>query len=582
MPPLPRLRVPALAEIARRLRYVPPKAARRQLEAAEAMAADIDPAAMYPEDWIIFRLTGYRPEIAHPALVPGSDLLSDLSPLIEHLCVAAKLGEGDLGDAAQWIGAVEVCRRWGVSRKTLDRYRREGLLARRVAVQSGSARHRLVFSGSAIAAFEARHAGKLARAAGFSRIDPDLEERIARRAVRYRQRLGWSLGQVSAHLAIKYGRGRETIRQLILRNDACSPEPAFARRGPLRSVQREIIERAYDRGCGVDAGELARRHGISTASVYRILAERRAARLRELLTIAPLSPAPPAFERPDVEASVLAVPVTREGLGLPGPATVAELIDFVTGARPEGPRVELARATAFFYLRHDAFRRIARLPRTDPSVAELDEIETRLRWAARLKAEMVRSQLPLAAKSIESFLRGRPLASLPSRVAAQVVSLAIDAIIEGVERYDPFKGGRLAAPVALALSRAISHWARADGAALLAPSPASRAAPLADPASAPLDEFTRRVSPWQAWLEPDARIRAGLDKLPGDLADLLAQRHGWGVAPGVPAAGPPQTLAAIAARRGVIPARISRLEHRAKRLALGLPAKAPRAGVSHA
>src|SRR5688572_15617995 len=100
MPPLPRLHVPALAEIARRLRYVPPKAARRQLEAAEGIAGDLDPAATYPEDWVVFRLTGYRPEIAEPALIAGERLIADLSPLVEHLCVAAELGEGDLGDPA--------------------------------------------------------------------------------------------------------------------------------------------------------------------------------------------------------------------------------------------------------------------------------------------------------------------------------------------------------------------------------------------------------------------------------------------------------------------------------------------------
>lgn len=538
------------------------------------MAGDLDPAGMYPEDWVVFRLTGYRPEMERPALIAGADLIADLSPLIEHLCVAAELGEGDLGDPAGWLGAEEVCRRWGVSRKTLDRCRRGGLLARRVAVQKGSARHRIVFAAGAVEAFERRHAERLEKAAGFSRIDPETEERLARRAARYRLRLGWSLGQISARLAERTGRGRETIRQLILRNDAAAARagatPLFARKGPLRSVQREVIERAYDRGCGVDASELARRHGVSVATVYRVLAERRAARLREWAARAAVGPAAPA----GAGERALAHAAAREGLGRPGPATLAELLAFVESARPEGPAVEAARAAAFVYLRDDALRRVERLPRADPPVAELDEIETRLRWAARLKAEMVRSQLPLAVKTIESFLSGpggRDLRSLPPRAAQRIAAVAVAAVIEGVERYDPAKGGRLAAPVGLALNRAVSAWARGEG-AQFAGGGDGRASARPDPAAIALEDFTLRVSPWQAWLEPDVRVRAGLWRVPPELAEVLVMRMGW--AEGESGGGPPRTLAEVARLRGVTPGRVSRLEHRAMRLALGLAAPA--------
>ena len=45
--------------------------------------------------------------------------------------------------------------------------------------------------------------------------------------------------------------------------------------------------------------------------------------------------------------------------------------------------------------------RIAGLPRHGAGATELDEIETDLRWAARLKAELVRSQLPLLVRVFE-------------------------------------------------------------------------------------------------------------------------------------------------------------------------------------
>src|SRR4051794_36550235 len=99
MPPLPRLKVPALAELARQLRFEPAKAARRQLELAEALVGQIDPAQVYPYEWVVFRLTGYRPDdgggaaaaSGGPITIPGSALLADLPPLIERLCVTAEL-----------------------------------------------------------------------------------------------------------------------------------------------------------------------------------------------------------------------------------------------------------------------------------------------------------------------------------------------------------------------------------------------------------------------------------------------------------------------------------------------------------
>lgn len=581
MPPLPRLKVPALAALAGQLRYTPAKAARRQLEAAEALAGQVDPEGTYPEDWIVFRLTGYRPDLKNPALIKGDALLRDLSPLIEHLCIAADLSEADLlrgdgaqGDGAAWLTAEEVCARWRISRRTLDRYRREGLLARRVAVTNGRARHRLVFSGSAVEAFAAARGERLAAAAAFSRIDPDTEERIIRWAARYRARLGWSRGQVSRRLAEKTGRSAETIRQLLIRADAGQREPIFGDRAAAKAAQREVIERACSRSCGVDAAELAERLGLSPASVYRILAQRRADRLRTLArqmgaaawSESPL-PAPPASS------------AAQRGLGRPGPRTLAEMLEYVAAATPEGPRVEHERAQAYWRLRGEALRRAASLERASPAIAEIDEVETLLRWAARVKAEMVRSQLPLAVRTIEAFA-GRPLTALPARAAGQAARLGIDAVIEGVERFDPAKGGRLAAPVSLALSRVVSQWVKGDGAAWVGEGPSTRAAPRCDPETVDLDDFTQRVCSWQAWLEPDPRVREGLGRVTAEQAALLVQRYGWAWADDE-GAGPPQTLAAIGARLGVIPARVSRLEQQAMRAALGLPERR-RAGVGAA
>ena len=119
MPPLPRLRVAALDDLARQLRYAPREALERHIASAERLCEELDPDRGYPEDWFIYRLTGYRPEISEPASLVGEALLGDLSALVERLSVAAGQTPEDAGEGALTIEG--LCARWSVRRKTIAR-----------------------------------------------------------------------------------------------------------------------------------------------------------------------------------------------------------------------------------------------------------------------------------------------------------------------------------------------------------------------------------------------------------------------------------------------------------------------------
>ncbi|MBL8759427.1 MAG: RNA polymerase subunit sigma-70, partial [Phycisphaerae bacterium] len=67
MPPLPRLRVSVLADLAEQLKFTPRDAARKQLEHAEDLLHAVDAESTYPEDWLVARITGYRPDLREPA-----------------------------------------------------------------------------------------------------------------------------------------------------------------------------------------------------------------------------------------------------------------------------------------------------------------------------------------------------------------------------------------------------------------------------------------------------------------------------------------------------------------------------------
>jgi hypothetical protein len=588
MPRLPALRTRVLQELAKHLRFESPEAARRQLARAEELAAQLlaesaegagAPEA-YPEEWVVFRITGLRAEAGNGVVVREA-LLGDLPALVDRLSSAAELRVGDLkpsgnraskarttgrtastaaavssDSSSSWLDVEGLCRRWKVSRKTLDRYRRLGLVSRRVSL--GRGRERVVYSEECVRAFERVHRARVDGAGAFSRIDARRVERIVAHAARYHRRFGWSLHRCAQRIAAREGRSVETIRLLLRRHDQRAARPVFDAPGPLDGEQSAWIERSARRGGNLSGAAARVRKGRST--VYRVVGDRRAGRLRELDLRGPVGA---TFERKDAEEVFLLHAAARTGLGEPGPSSIGALVRLAAGIEPSAAAQESARAGAYWYLLWWCSRAIGALPRHGARVgaaasgAGLDVIETRLLWASRLKAEMVRAELPLMLRTIEAQTERR-LSAMPAAVLVELIGLGIESLIESVDRFDPFKGGRQAAPVGIGLTRALSQWLRGNRERLGAP---GRAAARVDMDQLPLEDFTRRVHPWQAWLEPPIEVRAGVLRPvaaqssgePAAHGALLAMRYGWNGAP-------PLTLERTGEALGLRPTRVSAIQ----------------------
>lgn len=568
MPRALKIRTPALAELARQLRFQPPDAARRQLERAEELALQLldesphEPDRLWPVEWIVFRITGYRPE-AGTGLAEGAtttaDLHADLVGLIESLGIASRYTDAQLLASAprQWLTAEELCSRWKISRRTLDRYRPLGLFARPVMPEAQGAGRRAprksLFSLRAVEAFARANGNLLVHAAAFSRVDDASGAALHRRAARYRARLGWSLSRCAARLAQKFDRSAGAVRRAILAHDATLPEPVFAVRSRLRPQDRAAAAAALRRGGR--ARDVARKTRRSRASVYRMAAAERAARLRGLA----LPARPDALaQSPAAQAKVLSAPPVTTGLARPLPTTIAELLEQAAPTEPPAPW-ERAVAGAYALLRAQAAAAIAALPRKSPRVlgdepdgaGGIDWIETRLRWAARLKAELVRAGLGLALRTVESRAH-RSIAAVPAAQAAELADALLGALSEAAEVFDASKGGRFAAPAGLALNRVVSRWLDAH-AGHVAP---GRALPRPDPAHVQLEDPWPALTPWNAWLEVSTAARAKIDTLAGVERDVLLARMGWD-------ARPPRTVIQAAAELSVSTLLVQRAEKRA-------------------
>lgn len=516
-----------LADLAEQLKFAPRQAARRHVERAEALLATIDPAGVYPDEWLVMQVTGFRPDSAAPTgeLVPGGAIIADLGALVERLCVPAHYQVTEHRPPA-WVSIEQVCTRWGVSRRTLERYRRRGLPGR--LVEGG-----VVFALSRVEDFERIHGGELKlRLGGAERAKP------ARRAA----------AAMPAHSGALPG-------EATAGGEATLPMPR------MKGRQRErLCFRALR--FGLSPAKLARQLNTTPVSIQRAARRWLATQLRWAVVPGPMPEAPLAAATAQMLATALDQPYVNVGLGEPVATSLAAHIDATFAAGWPDANVEYQRAVAMGVLLHRARRGLGVINLSDAPAAALDAIVTDLLWAARLKAELVRAQQLQLLKTIES-LTLMPIAGVAQQTLAGCYAVANAALIDATDRFDPFKGGRLNAPASLAMNRAVSKLL-----ASLNATPAASTRPTA-PASTPMRatrieqhdgggaltggarafaDWSRAVWPWQWMLEPSAPsigVYRGAAGLSDDARSLLAERYGWGAYGGYA----PTSVAMLASRR---------------------------------
>ncbi len=544
VPALAKIRVRTLADLAGQLRYTPKKTLRTQIERAEALASEIEPSELYSVAWIVARVTGRETkDTGEDVSVPGEALLSDLSALVERLCEAAHLEPDEV--EAEALGVEELASRWGVSRRTIERYRRQGLIARRVRDADGKTR--LLFRTGAVERFESRSKGRISKAASFTRIDPKTREAIVRRAHRYKHSLGWSMNQAAERLAEKYGRTREGVRRVLLAHDRDADEPVFA---PVRPGSREDGARALEMArLGVEPSEIAETIGRTTRAMRRAMLVDRLHRLLELEGVAP--------EQGRRQPSDLALghPMLTHGLGDPGETILSEFVRKARASPPMPPQVERLFASGAGLLVRRAMRARAEIDRHQPEATALDSVETDLLWAARLRVELLRPQWVVMLRVLDDRL-GRPAEHVRSEELSRLLEAVFAAACHAAGAFDPERGGRLAARVTLEADRA-ARAVLSDHP--VGPQAEGRATPRLSQGGS-IADWTRRVAPWQAWLEPDPRVPGVLDRLDEGEREILRLRYGLGPKP--------RTIAALAEELGVAASTVSRRVRGAVRAAI--------------
>src|SRR6266508_1794946 len=110
-----KFRLDSIAQLARQLTFTPHAALAGQLSAAEMLLSDLEPTKAYPLDFVIFRITGYRPQKVAPELLTGLALQHDLGLLIEQLSDVLPQQSSSLNEPV--LAIEDLTQRLGVTSK---------------------------------------------------------------------------------------------------------------------------------------------------------------------------------------------------------------------------------------------------------------------------------------------------------------------------------------------------------------------------------------------------------------------------------------------------------------------------------
>jgi len=419
------------------------------VDAAEALAATIDPAKEYPYDFVVYSLTGYRPARSDgiKQMMAGKSLISDLHRLMLDVCESFDLHTSDYPEKVYDTAA--LARHFSVSTKTIQRWRRQHLAGRKLIFPDG--KRRLAFLESSVKEFVTRRRRQVLRSVRFSHMTPAERQEILRRARRMASFTNCRLSEVARRIAARTGRAVETIRYTIRKHDTEHPDRAIFPRlsSPLDKGQKLRIYRSFLKGESVTA--LARAYKRTRGSIYRIINEVRA---EELLHRQINYVYNPQFDLPNADELILSC---RQGprrqkttARLPRGAGLVEDIPAYLQKLYEVPLLQAEGEQDLFrrynYLKYKAHRLRQQIDLKRIRTRDLKSIETLLLQANLVKNQIIRANLRLVVSIAKKHLGG-------PQTLLELISDGNVSLMRAVERFDYSLGYRFSTYASWAIMR---------------------------------------------------------------------------------------------------------------------------------
>ena len=437
------------------VRYAPKDKKPAQMNRAEELLREIRDEIDYSYKYVCLRITEYQSEIYEDVLMAAADVRYDLLLLIEDLSDSVDIPRETVPERIWTID--ELCRRFQVASKTIARWRKKKLCGR-IFLFDG--KRRVGFLDSSLEWFIQDNQKHIERSSRFSQLTEQEKQHLVKKGREFAS-LGFSPTDVARQLAVVSGRSVETIRYTLKSFDKLNADlPLFVRRDePIRDETKHQIFRAYSHGATVTS--LAFRYHRTVGSIYRIVGQMRAARIRQL----PIT----FLDSPEFDM----IRTGNEEEHVCGPMPVAAPVDDAgtktkrhAQRSPEGlppylaqlyetplltPDQELHLFRKMNYLKYKAAVLRDSLNPDRPSVQTMRQIEHFYNEAVETKNEIVSANLRLVVSIAKRHVN-------PQSHLFELISDGNLSLIQSVDRFDYTRGNRFSTYATWAVMR---NFARA-------------------------------------------------------------------------------------------------------------------------
>ena len=449
-------RVDSLARLARQLTFTPSATRAAQMAAAEDLLFELEPLSAYPLDFIIFRITGYHPKTVESGLITGLALQHDLGLLIEQVSRKLNLRVDAAGEPVLTIG--QVSERFNVTGKTIQRWRRRGLAARRFTFPDG--KQRVGFLVGHVERFirtRARQTEQLPsrrrRGINLSALTDAERQHILPAARRLATRCGCPEIEIARRLARRLNRSPMTIAAILREHDAANPNDPIlsAAPAPLDESARSAAYHQFRRGESIRS--ICHRHNASRSCVYRAIRDERINRLvhrRAKFIDDPLYHGPGAADAISAIVGQHEAMIDTSSGKNAVPAGLPHWLAELYRTPLLGPVGERA---LFLKLNFHKFQFAAARSRLDEAFAghrELLRLEHFRHEIAAAKNTIVRANLRLVVSVARKHLR--PGLEMPELLSDGSVTL-----MRAVDSFDIHKGNRFSTYATLALMKGFAR-----------------------------------------------------------------------------------------------------------------------------
>ena len=442
-------RLQSIAQLARQLNFAPQDVRAAQLDRAEDLLHSLESTRPYPLDFIIYRITDYRPKDGGDEMLTGLALQHDLGMLIEQVSNTLDIHVGRLDQPV--LAIEDVCERFNVTSKTIQRWRRKGLPARRFIFPDG--KRRVGFLLCSVERFLARTQPRSQAARPTSQVNDTELDSIVLWAKHLAGQCHCSVDEITRRIARRTGRSPLAVLHLLKKHDQEHAQAAVLPLAapPLSEAQCAGVVKLHQEGASIR--QIVAETQLPRPTVYRAILDERLGRLtrRRAQFIDD-----PLFHQDDAEAVIDALLAQQELADIPAREdlrTPRDLPDFLRELY-RTPLLSKGRERALFLklncLKHQYTQARRRLEPELVRGRDLRGIEVLLTRIADARNAILQANLRLVVSVARRHLR-------PGVMLNELISDGSMTLMRAIDGFDISRGHRFSTYATLALMKGFAR-----------------------------------------------------------------------------------------------------------------------------